>query len=800
MPFPNKFSVGFSYKHPDGNLTRIVQQLSVPAPFENKSESMTHQQNKYVGLWCVVRQAHDFDAISAFMFYHHDFPFQFMMLSSYPSNLFLLSRRGSARDTGPCPVSISSLCEMHNIVANFRFNNPDGGDLTKDTAFNNLCKNWGLYQKKYDSRTKFMKQAPRIYAVLQDREIVNLPASCALLGTLSDLAVGGKTDKPCSSFSCSLRPERDNSSPPIAFSDLYAKRCTTYNETKLNKITVDQLINFQLLVRKEIQYLASCDVEWQPSSGKNAEGGANSTGPRPEDPACSAATVSEAAERQPVAAEETQHTTQTLSLLQPIPSANAAGSVASAEYRLLRYALRVSKLDSTSLNGEECHGEACFPTAGLSGAQSLDSTEVEGDIFDIVHWGYSRGDFPLTRQGLLRMEFDHDAHRHPPKYVFPAAILLFVCAKRSVEEEDAYQRLCKVWRYWFDTPLSYVFLKEDPPLRLNLNPEEIEWCKVKLDYLVKQISSDSDRERLGLPTRKLTTREKREQEASLLINHAQARPDTNPAPRDDPKADTSAKLNAAPAPRAAAAASGSDSVNGGDDNAEKKGGGNVKMNARRKRKHVDGDAAVAPAAAKLAKGAQELEGGSPVKDEEKITVRESDGKKVSLKDGRIVAAGNDLKKQFPNTYRNADNERTFHGKHLNLGEAFKLACLVQYGPNLPIEQSGHNTMRTALFRTAAYYALSDEELKQILEDPLLADFLFFLVKCAKQIMYTLGVEARLIFGDSVFSRHPPAKLLRGTSNIISVHYAVTVFSNPLFSMQSIWAWKPRQPSWIARIG
>lgn len=57
MPFPNKFSVGFSYKHPDGNLTRIVQQLSVPAPFENKSESMAHQQNKFVGLWCVVRQA-----------------------------------------------------------------------------------------------------------------------------------------------------------------------------------------------------------------------------------------------------------------------------------------------------------------------------------------------------------------------------------------------------------------------------------------------------------------------------------------------------------------------------------------------------------------------------------------------------------------------------------------------------------------------------------------------------------------------------------------------------------------------
>ena len=40
----------------------------------------------------------------------------------------------------------------------------------------------------------------------------------------------------------------------------------------------------------------------------------------------------------------------------------------------------------------------------------------------------------------------------------------------------------------------------------------------------------------------------------------------------------------------------------------------------------------------------------------------------------------------------------------------------------------------------------------------------------------------------------------GTSNIISVHYAVTVFSNPFFSMQSIWACRSRQPSWIARIG
>jgi hypothetical protein len=148
-----------------------------------------------------------------------------MMLSSYPSDLFLLSRRGSARDTAsgvPCPVDIKSLCAMHNTVATYRFNNPDGGDLTKETAFKNLQSNWSLYQKKYVSRTEFMKQPPRIHAVLKDRETVNLPTSCALLGILSDLTVGGKTDKACSSFSCSLRPERENGSIPMPFSDLYA--------------------------------------------------------------------------------------------------------------------------------------------------------------------------------------------------------------------------------------------------------------------------------------------------------------------------------------------------------------------------------------------------------------------------------------------------------------------------------------------------------------------------------------------------------------------------------------------------
>jgi hypothetical protein len=698
------------------------------------------------------------------------------MLSTYPSNLFLLSRRGTEREKGECPVDMPSLCNLHNAIVSFRLKNSTGGDLAKEAAFKNLQPNWSAYQRKYAARIEYMKRAPRIHPVIKGREISSLPSSCALLGTLSDLTVGGKTDR-ASSFSCALRPEIENSSPPMQFSELYSKRCIAYNTTNLSKITGDQLINFQLLVRMEIQFLASWDVEWEPSSGKMADGGAISTDSPSED----------------VVAKDSlsQDPAKNLSLL--IPAAPAAGSVASAEERILRYALHLSKPDLTLLNGEESHREACFPTAD---AQSSGSAEVEGDISDIVNWGYNRGDFPLTLQGLQQMEFDHKTHPLPPKYVFPAAILLFVCAKRSEAEEAAFHRLCEVWSYWFDKPLSYAFLKDDPPLRLNLNPAEIEWCKVKLDYLGKQLSSDSDRERLGLPTKK---RIAREGEAALLLPRSSI-PDSSPAARDDSMAGTSA--NAAPAPQAAATASGSESVNGGDGIAEEDSGGNVEKTVQRKRAKSENaaGAAGAPAAAKRAKQAHEFKGGSPVKDEEKTTVRESDGKTVSLKDGRIVAAGNDLKKLFPNTYRNADNTKTFDGKNLNLGEAFKLACVVQYGPNLPIDMSGHISMRSALFRTAAYYALIDEEVRQIMDDPKVADFFYFLVKSAKQIVYTIGVESRLIFGDAVFSRHIPARLLRGTSNIISVHYAVTVFSNLLFSMQSIWACQPTQPSCNVRIG
>ena len=95
-----------------------------------------------------------------------------------------------------------------------------------------------------------------------------------------------------------------------------------------------------------------------------------------------------------------------------------------------------------------------------------------------------------------------------------------------------------------------------------------------------------------------------------------------------------------------------------------------------------------------------------------------------------------------------------------MGEAFKLAALVHYGPTLPIDQSGHLKMREALFRTAAYYALTDQETKEIMDHPGAVDFYYFLVKAAKNLVYLYHNVGRLVFGDAVLGMHPPTKLRR----------------------------------------
>ena len=730
------------------------------------------------------------------------------------AHLFFLSLRTKKPDDMPCPVDISSLCNLHNMIAAHRLNpkNSHGFILSTDAALAKLLTNWTHYQKKYASRVDHMKKSIRVDPVFPGKELVSLTANNALIGTLEDLTLGSKLSEKRSSISCALLPEKDVEGPPMQFYQVYQNRNSLYFKsiTFSKTSTLDALANFQQLVRMDIQFLSSLDVEWQESEGGGASSEA-SNGARNADSADGEGGTAMAAP--PAAAVAAAGAggggggggggAEDLSILNTLQlKVASAGSVARNEERLIHFALRKSKQDLSISCNVECRGDACYTRADP--ALPASSPEVY-DFSDIVNWDHRRGYFPLTPEALSQMKFDHTEHAVAPKHVFPAAILLFFREARNDEEEAAYQSLSKAWDFWFDHSLSYEVLKNDPPRRIGLNAEEINWCKVRLDVLVQEIKSQSVREHLGLPLIHKPRSKGRDTEAVALLpgkgaaqsNHGSTQfREENAAVDHAPRAAASVVSESA----GGSGPGGGKNLTGGGKESDAK-AAKVEKTARHtkrsRKEQPDGEEAVAPVAKREKRA---TEGGSPVKDEDKITVRASDGKTVSVKDGRIVAAGNPLKTSYPNHYRNADNKNKFYGANLNLGEAFKLACLVHYGPGLPIEQSGHASMRTALFRTAAFYALSDEEEKEILGHASFADFVFFLVKSAKQLGYGMCVEARLIFGDAVFSRHTPTQKLRGTPCIISFHYAETVFSNPLFSMQSIWAWRPRQPSWTARTG
>jgi hypothetical protein len=228
----------------------------------------------------------------------------------------------------------------------------------------------------------------------------------------------------------------------------------------------------------EIQYLNSVDVEWQvPVEG--GESSLASHGEKDADSAC-------AKGGKAVDSAETQElllASQNLSFLHsnpPRPSATTAGSIARKEKRLLRFALRTSALYGKGF-------DASLPSAGLPESSLV---SAEHDFYDICKWDYRPGHFPLTPEGLQQMKFDHYVDPRPPKYVFPASVLLFISTNRNEEEEACFQSLSREWDHWFDEALSYDILKKGSPKRMGLTSEESNWCQVTLEFLVKQIKSE----------------------------------------------------------------------------------------------------------------------------------------------------------------------------------------------------------------------------------------------------------------------------------------------------------------------
>ena len=98
---------------------------------------------------------------------------------------------------------------------------------------------------------------------------------------------------------------------------------------------------------------------------------------------------------------------------------------------------------------------------------------------------------------------------------------------------------------------------------------------------------------------------------------------------------------------------------------------------------------------------------------------------------------------------------------LKLGQAFSLACLIRYGPLLPIESTRHLKERMALFRSVAWYCLSDDELEQVLQHKEVSQYLYSLVNYAKQYKYAIFKQARAYLGNNILCTAQPHAPIQG---------------------------------------
>jgi hypothetical protein len=113
---------------------------------------------------------------------------------------------------------------------------------------------------------------------------------------------------------------------------------------------------------------------------------------------------------------------------------------------------------------------------------------------------------------------------------------------------------------------------------------------------------------------------------------------------------------------------------------------------------------------------------------------------------------NSLRKKFPSTYRNAANVNELFGRQVSLGKAVMVLMPAMFGVNYPSEKVQH-PLRERLFKAAAYYSLSDDEIAAVFaaESADREDFLLGLVTAAlPKLRYDLGNIARAHFQEAVF--------------------------------------------------
>ena len=154
-----------------------------------------------------------------------------------------------------------------------------------------------------------------------------------------------------------------------------------------------------------------------------------------------------------------------------------------------------------------------------------------------------------------------------------------------------------------------------------------------------------------------------------------------------------------------------------------------------------------------------------------------DGEALTKK-RRVSIKHNVVNSKYDSRYRNSSNKNQLLGRHvyivvhilhivhivhilyvmllarnMSLGQAIGLVGLTQFGLNVPLETSAHSD-RVAVFRAAAHYALTNDEVEEILdvaEKPLISYLKGLTITAMRMWKYVIPEHVRLYFEDNVFN-------------------------------------------------
>ena len=121
--------------------------------------------------------------------------------------------------------------------------------------------------------------------------------------------------------------------------------------------------------------------------------------------------------------------------------------------------------------------------------------------------------------------------------------------------------------------------------------------------------------------------------------------------------------------------------------------------------------------------------------------------------GRPSFSDNPVNKRYNSRYRNSENQNKFGGKLIDLGKACGIVAMTLFGYDVSFE-AANSADRLRIFKSAAWYALTEEELAEILEhtEDQVDDYIKGIVTAGIRLWkYEAAEEARKLFQNDVFA-------------------------------------------------